>query len=221
MKKILAMVLALVMCLSLCACGDASQKDVAGAYVYASGVYDGDAHEGDNLLLHGDFTYDWGSEKGTYKVSRNKILLTNKYSSDVSATLVKQGDFCYVESSFEPIENDYGQTVTFSKEGRIAHEFEWHKVAGSKSIRYSLSLCEDGTFTLKENSYNVSFTNYTSNVREGTYSLENNILVLTAEDITYYFVCTEEGINKEVYKYTVGTVYSTTGEAPVPTIPDA
>jgi len=219
----MSLALVFVLCLSLCACGGTSQEDVAGAYVYASGVYDslGDEHEGDNLLLHGDFTYDWGSEKGTYMVSRNKILLTNKYSSDVSAILVQQGDFCYVESSFEPIENDYGQTVTFSKEGRIAHEFKWRQTVNSKSTNYTLSLCEDGTFTLEELS-SYDHLNYTSNVREGTYSLENNILTLTAGDVAYYFVCTEEGITKEVYKkYTAGTVQPTATEAPLPPIPDA
>lgn len=184
MKKILAMVLALVMCLSLCACGSASKEDVVGTYAYASGIYD-DAHVGDTLSLHDDFTYDWDHEQGTYKISGNKIVLTSK--DDDTTRLVTQGDICYFER-FTPLENDYGQTVAFSKEGRINLTLHWQY--GYNANYYHLTLCDDGSFTLWNDWKEI----------EGTYALENNILTLTGEDVTYYLVCTKDGITKDVFK---------------------
>lgn len=199
MKKILAMVLALVLCLSLCACGSASKEDVVGTYAYASGIYDDVGHEGDTLSLHDDFTYDWGSEKGTYKISGNKIVLTSKY--DITNTLVKQGDFIYYED-FESIVDDYGRTKTFSKEGRISHRFWWMKLYNShKYDSTHLTLREDGSFTFDvTTTTNLEHVVYESNEFEGTYSLENNILTLTGEDVTYYLVYTNEGITQYVLK---------------------
>lgn len=200
MKKFLSMVLTLVLCLSLCACGSASKENVVGTYAYASGIYDGVDHEGDTLSLHDDFTYDWGGEKGTYKISGNKIVLTSKYNR--TTTLVKQGDFIYYEV-FESIEDDYGQTKTFSKEGRINHKFQWWVMYNNqKSDTTRLTLREDGSFTFDVRTQTgPGYDNvYTSNEFEGTYSLENNILTLTGEDVTYYLVCTNEGITQYVLK---------------------
>lgn len=198
MKKALSIILVIVLCLSLCACGEESNEDVVGTYAYASGIYDSYDHAGDTLSLHDDFSYDWGSEKGTYKVSGNKILLTNRFASDVSTTLIKQGDFCYGEY-LAPIVDDYGRTVTFSEEGRIEHWFRWSKIDDNLYDTYDLTLYEDGSFYLLTSLDKKDGSSDLSKI-EGTYSLENNILTLTSDNVVYYLVCTNDGITKNVFK---------------------
>lgn len=198
MKKVLAMVLVLALCLALGACGSSSEEDVVGTYAYASGIYSGAIGEGDTLSLHDDFTYDWGYERGTYKVSGNKIVLTNSHGNRVT-TLIKQGDFCYSEN-LEPIVDDYGRTITFSKEGRIEHWFRWSKLESNNVFdSYDLTLYENGSFYLLT-ALDRNSVDYSLSKIEGNYSLENNILTLTSEDVTYYLVCTNEGITKYVFK---------------------
>ena len=123
-------------------------------------------------------------------------------------------DICYLESSLHPLKNDYGQPVTFSKEGRINHKFYWPAYEGNNGASYRLTLCEDGSFTLTvRSSMRLEI--------EGTYSLENNILTLTSGDSTYYFVCTKDGFTKSVYKkFTTEAVkYWLIEEPPLPEPP--
>lgn len=102
---------------------------------------------------------------------------------------------------FEPIVDDYGRTKAFSKEGRIEHSFSWHKHESDNVFFYSyyLTLYENGSFyllmSLDKNGVNESLSKI-----EGNYTLENNILTLTSEDVTYYLVCTNEGITQYVLK---------------------
>lgn len=202
MKRMVSLALALLICFSLCACGAESQEDVAGTYWYVSGI-----DRADSIWLHDDYTYDRGFEKGTYKVERNKIYLHRDNSSNSTTTLVKQGDVYYIESSnfgpsFEPMKNEYGQTVTFSKEGRIDHTFSWSNYSDIDHLRaYDLVLCSDGTFTLEELAVkNGDALNAESNIKEGTYTFENSLLTLIGDDFACYLVCTEEGITRNVYK---------------------
>lgn len=194
MKRTISLALVFVLCLSLCACGTESQEDVAGAYYYVSGI----GEDSSTIYLNDDFTYDGHEEKGTYKAGRNKIFLHRNNNSDSTTTLVKQGDVYYVESSFEPIKDEYGQTVTFSKEGRIDHTFSWSKYDTGLGADTDLVLRKDGTFTMEMTE--LTETELVRSELEGTYSLENSILTLTGEDFTFYFVCTEEGITRKVYK---------------------
>lgn len=199
-KKIFAIVLVLALSLSLCACGAEPQENVAGAYWYVSGI---DYTENDTtIVLNDDFTYDRGYEKGTYKVDHNKIYLHRDNNSNSTTTLVKQGDVYYVESSFEPMKDEYGRTVTFSKDGGIDHTFSWSDYSDKSNVRYyDLVLCGDGTFTFEMLTVkNGDVMNTESNVEGGTYSFENNILIIAGKNFEWYFVCTEEGITREVYK---------------------
>ena len=138
--------------------------------------------------------------------------MTSKYND--TTTLVKQGDICYL-NTFIPLENDYGQAVTFSKEGRINHEVRFYSYEGYKSESYHLTLSEDGSFRLYR-----SVNSTPSGEIKGTYSLESNILTLTSEDATYYLVCSKEGITKDVFKkYTTDTEKYWVIEEPLPEPP--
>lgn len=193
MKKTISLLLALVLCLSLCACGAEPQENVAGKYLCVSEMIGYDAP----IILNDDFTYDsLDFEKGTYKVGRNEIVLQHNNDSSQTTTLVKCGDFYYLKGTIIPLKDEYGQTVHFSKEGTINYSITLSEIGSKYDV--TLTFHEDGTFVIRDE-YKNGYDEY-----PGTYTLEEEILTLTDENSIYYLVCTEDGISKRVFKrYTI------------------
>lgn len=197
-KNVISLILVLVMCLSLCACGAQTPEDVAGTYLYVSKL-----GSGYPFWLNADSTYDsshWG--RGTYTVDRNKIVLHQNNNETKTTTLVKYGDF-YCLPTFEPLKDNYGRTVTFSKDGRINHYISWSSsgilVNTREAHKTELTFREDGTFQLVEAFYRDDQLKQ-RNEHEGTYELEDNILTFTCDDFIFYLLYTEKGLSRHVYK---------------------
>ena len=205
MKKIVSLVLVVVICMSLCACGAETPEDISGTYLYVARVGDGYP-----IWLHPDLTYDSTRfERGTYIVNRNKIVLQHNNDNSDTTTLVKYGDF-YCLEVFEPLQDAYGRTVTFSKDGRANHHISWsNRLLGGTSRRdkkTELIFREDGTFILVEALYVDDQVDYYYEY-EGTYTLEDSILTFKSDDIIFYLLYTEKGISRQVYKrYTMDDV---------------
>ena len=205
MKKVISLLLALFLCLSLCGCGEKPSEDVAGTYLYVSRLADGHS-----IWLHPDYAYDSADfGRGTYIVDRNKIVLQHNNNSSDTTTLVKHGDF-YCLELFEPLKDPYGRIVTFSKDGRVNHHISWigNSLSGTtlRTHETELTFRDDGTFKLVEALYEDSEVEYYYEY-EGTYTLEGDILTFTNDDIIFYLLYTEKGISRHVYKkYTIDEV---------------
>ena len=79
MKRITALLLALVMCFALCACGSTpdpnlKEEDLAGTWSPSLWFLS------TQLKLNSDGTYDYGEEKGTFGVLINNVTLSPRHS---------------------------------------------------------------------------------------------------------------------------------------------
>lgn len=82
MKRITALLLALVMCFALCACGSTpdpnlKEEDLAGTWSPSLWFLS------TQLKLNSDGTYDYGEEKGTFGVLINNVTLSPRHSNSL------------------------------------------------------------------------------------------------------------------------------------------
>ena len=225
-KKIFAMVLVLVMCLSLCACGaetnasiettEIVETDVSGTYELVS-FPNSSTGEIATITLHDDenATYDSSDfGRGTYKAINSTIELY--YMNQGDATVLKKcGDYYYLPSSTTTFkkDTDYGLPISFSEDGKSNQTLTCYGTIGNTSNTSSremtLKFNEDGTFTLHElrgipgEHITLKFE-YTY---EGTYTLDNQILTFNATtssknnpSVTLTFLYVDGIIYTEVYQ---------------------
>lgn len=103
MKKTLSLLLALVMCLSLCACGSANtsaKKEIVGAW--NAGGYDIFVFSEDGKVTRGDYQYDWWYDETAekYCFSFNGFNLAVDIEEDENGKFFNAGGarFSYIEN---------------------------------------------------------------------------------------------------------------------------
>ena len=223
MKRIVTIVLALLLCLSLCACG--ADKNVAGDYECV-GFYAGTVYR-----LTEDGTYDdvtpasviFGEEVLEDEAFREEIELFNSYRDKGTYEIVEDGfkltsadgvrsiTFREIQDSYYTCwdsragysmtfekDNDYGKVPTFSKDGKCSQEFEYRDYG--KDIVYVFTLQEDGTFLWSEYDLDDYLREFAITTFEGTYSLDGSVLTLTSPEQTLIFLYANDTIYTEVYK---------------------
>ncbi len=183
-KSLLALLLAVVMCIGLCACGGgASPEELAGTYKNITFM------DGVEYTLNENSTYDsyraW--DKGTFEpTSDGGFVLTNSEETN-TITVAKKDNYYYVANSdvqsFKKDE-DYGQPPTFNENGVSNQWFcayydsisdtAWHVII--------LELMEDGTFKLRDCDRDSNGGQTEGTLYKGTYSLDDYVLNLTCED---------------------------------------
>lgn len=203
MKKIVALILALTMCLSLCACGGGTAtkgESLAGTYTNVA------FSPNTKYTLNENSTYDKVSpnEKGTYKASKDGFVLTD--TDDDETHFAKEGDYYYRTNlicCFEKDE-DYGLAPTFSKEGKSNQWFcaYYDSISDTRWKVIILTLNEDGTFKLRDCERDSSGHQSDGTVYEGEYALDGSVLNLNHESGTIPFLYLNEKIYFDVIQKT-------------------
>ncbi len=185
MKKLITLLLALAMLLSLCACGGGSKENVIGTYTNVSVFLD------TTYALNENTTYEKAepSEKGTYEPNSKGGFSLTKAGENPSSDdpiFIKEDSYYYQRNGKYSFEKDteFGLEPTFDDNGRSDQDFiSYYEVLSDKSgwLTLALDLHEDGTFVLSD--YIKSTLQATvKNNHEGTYSLEGNVLNLNYDD---------------------------------------
>lgn len=203
MKKTVFLILALMICLSLCACGggiSTKSESLAGTYTNVSFSPD------TKYTLNENSTYDKVSpnEKGTYKASKGGFVLTD--TNDDETVFAKEGDYYYRTNlicCFEKYE-DYGLAPTFSKDGKSNQWFcaYYETISNSRWKVIILTLNEDGTFKLRDCERDNAGHQNDGTVYEGEYTLDGSILNLTHDGGTIPFLYVNEKIYFDVIQKT-------------------
>ena len=173
MKKALSLLLALVMCLSFCACGNNS-TDGGGNSADA-----GDNHENEttptlkaenlagtwsqslwffttDLVINSNSTYDYGEDKGTFAIheTNDGIKLNPRFGQSFDTNYKYFNGYLYCTSRSFAKDMEYGLPFTPDENGRTNQRFNINLSEGSQfdpavvanSIDFRLN--EDGTFSI-------------------------------------------------------------------------
>lgn len=192
MKKFLALLLAGILCFSLCACGGEKEKitveSLAGTYKARLWFLD------ETLTLNSNTTYDSDSYgkngKGTFDFYKDNSLICLKPYAKYPPNMKVTNDYIY-ESSYWIFEedNEYGLKFSPDEKGMTDQTFDYWitdaSMPGSNSYnRIILDLNKDGTFELKLGfrSYNADSILETFN---GTYYSDSSALTLKYEGKDY------------------------------------
>jgi len=211
MKKALSLLLALVLCLSLCACGGSSGEnnatnapetttpptieDLAGTWSQSLWFLTTD------LVLNANGSYDYGNNvsKGLASVLDNgtKLQLAQKGGDDYiyHKNYGLFSNYIYSTGATFSGDSEYGLPFTPDENGRSNQEF-YHNLEAdsrydpaSKCNYLKLKLNSDGTFTLSLHHYHYATTmgiNVVDNLYSdytGTYNYKDSILTLTSNGI--------------------------------------
>lgn len=182
MKKGIALLLALVMCLSLCACGGGTPKSAAGTYKTAP-IFD------TTYIFNENSSYDVVcetrpdySEKGTYVYKDGELHTTNTDNGSEDF-FMKEGYLCRTGalSCFEEDE-EYGLGLTLDDNGRTDQTFESSLTFLSKTYHaFNIEFKDDGTCIV----YYHIIKNQGMGDRilsekfEGTYSVDGDIMTVS------------------------------------------
>lgn len=189
MKRAMSLILALVMCLSLCACGGGkvTNESVAGRYESLLWFLDME------MTINANTTYSIGNkEKGTFTI-QGKKLHTNS-TNNRSTSYIVDGDMIYATDwwAFEKDE-EFKLKFTPDANGRADQTFSDailnETIPGSKYNKISLDLDSDGTFELVLGWPALGV----SESFEGTYSYTDSKLTLTYEGEDYPLAVSDEG----------------------------
>ena len=205
MKKTLSIIFALIMCLSLCACGSKDEvsttepvtediitpETIAGTYKTRMWFLNA------SVVLNGNTTYDYGKEKGTFKLEQKTITLTSKDNEYDTEEFIAENGYIYDanEHWFFHKDQEYGLIFSPDENGYTDQSFEACVMNGNVGgTRYSwilLDLNTDGTFTLElgirghENLDKLE-------TFEGTYKSDNSTLTLIYDGQEYPMILDEE-----------------------------
>lgn len=198
MKKLLALLLAVILCFALVACGGKGENEkltvesIAGTY--ESRLWFLDA----SVTLSSNTTYDstiYG-QKGTFTFSNNQIDLTPKVL--VSAPLMNVNSECIydVESWIFEEDEEYGLKFSPDGNGMTDQTFEAcilnASIPGCKYNRIFLDLNTDGSFEIKLGNRSYS----TASIEEtfkGTYSSDTASITLKYEGNDYPLYINKDG----------------------------
>lgn len=199
MKNAILLLLALVLTISLVACGTNSES-LVGIYTNVS------FSPNTKYTLNENSTYDKVSpnEKGAYKPKRGGFVLID--TNDDETVFAKEGDYYYRTNlicCFEEDE-DYGLAPTFSKDGRSQQWFcaYYETISNSRWKVIILTLNEDGTFMLRDCIRDNAGNQSEGTVYEGKYTLDGSILNLNHKGGTIPFVYVNEKLYFDVIQKT-------------------
>ena len=176
MKKALSLILALVMCLSLCACGGNSTgngtagndnadntgnsesettpvlkaEDLAGTWSQSFWFFTTD------LVINSNSTYDYGEDKGTFTIAETNdaVKLTPRFGDSFDTNYKYFNGYLYCTSKSFTKDMEYGLPFTPDENGRTNQRFNINLSEGSQfdpavvanSIDFRLN--DDGTFSI-------------------------------------------------------------------------
>ena len=200
MKKTLATLLALMMALTLCGCGEGADsekpKDAELTAETLAGNYSSRLWFMDSsITFNENTTYEFGENdnaKGTFAFNGETILLDPVYSDyygSAKAFTVNDGsvyvsdfDWCFEE------DEDYGLGFSPDENGLTDQSFEScilnTKLPGCAYNWVFLDLNADGTFTLKVGQRGFSSLDV-GEIFDGTYTSNDSALILTYDGRDY------------------------------------
>ncbi len=202
MKKILAILLTITMCIPLVACGGGKVKaeDLAGTWSQSLWFLPTE------LVINDDSTYDYGEEKGTYTLSGNTVSLLRRFGVQEEIDYKYSDGYLYRTSIYAEKDLDYGRPFTPDENGWTNQQFgidgegdenydlkDFDPAAQDTTLK--LSLNDNGTFSITRTlwRYNSTYGGYMLDSEplytyEGTYKYEDSLLTLTYEDNDYPLV---------------------------------
>lgn len=195
MKRITALLLALVMCFALCACGSTpdpnlKEEDLSGTWSPSLWFLS------TQLKLNSDGTYDYGEEKGTFGVLINNVTLSPRHSNANHDYVYSEGYLYSTRFSFDEDE-EYGRAFSPDENGMASQKFSCNLGDGlmfdpalvENSIE--LTLYNDGTFSIFTSVFRYSsslgyyFNDKPFTTYKGTYKYTAPILTLTYDETDY------------------------------------
>lgn len=197
MKRTFALILALTLALSLTACGgDGSPgggpapEDISGPGSYVPmGLVPGTSYE-----VNENGSYDHGEEKGTYTAAEDNSL-TFQPKDGSSSTLTACGAYYHTAAKMTE-DTEYGLAPAFDENGHSNQTFQTE----ADGLSLTLELHEDGTYVFSYSRVSPVFDKFFDVVTcEGTYALEDTVLMLTSNEHAYPFLFVEEAIYPVVY----------------------
>lgn len=202
MKKIIAIIMILTMCISMTACGGSSAEDLAGTYKNITFL------PNIEYTLYEDTTFEGSraDDKGTFEGnSSGGFTLQNAYYSNNKTEFKVKDSYYYRTSGICCFEEDgeFGLVPTFDDNGRSKQWFDayYDSISDTSWKVIVLSLDKDGTFRLKNCVRDMSGGQSDGTVYEGTYSLDNYILNLNCDDgTTMPFLFINDKIYFDVYE---------------------
>ena len=206
MKKALSLILALVLCLSLCACGGNNaetvegtdpvetttepQKEitaelVAGSYKTTMWFLD------ETITLNSNTTYTSSNgSKGTFSVANNGIITldpVDSSSADRTFQYTEDGLIDYKDWVFEE-DDEFGLVFTPDENGLTEQTFQDclinGKMPGCKYNWFALLLKMDGSFELRTGNRGMTTLDIADKFN-GTYEYSDSKLTLTYEGQEY------------------------------------
>jgi len=205
MKKIIAMLLVTISCLSIVACGASTESGNSNEDVNVAGTYHNVTFlSSSSFTLNENSTYDRTvpNEKGTYETSKKGIILTDTNDDE---TIFAQKDNYFYRTNliccFEEDE-DYGLEPTFDDNGMSNQWFcaYYDTISDSKWNVIILQLNEDGTFKLRDCTRDAGGSQSDGTVYEGTYTLNDYVLNLNCGEETMPFLFIDDKIYFDVYE---------------------
>ena len=215
MKKTISLFLALVLCLSLCACGGGnsdtpatSETDEATQAPTAEATTDPTSITAESLAgtykatlwfldhtitLNANTSYDFGtSEKGTFKIDGNCIEFYNKEGFVNRQYLVGESCIYQVETAWVfDKDEDYGLAFSPDEYGLADQTFVARMVntniPGCDFSQIVLDLNTDGSFVLSLG-HRTSTTADITESFEGTYTSDNSAITLTYNGQDYLLI---------------------------------
>ena len=191
MKKAISLILALLMCLSLCACGGAGEsgKEPPLTVETATGNYKSVGLFFDHsYTAKENTTYDKTPRgKGTWAINTDGGI-TFSPADGMSEYFAKRGDHLYRTGGLCSFDEDetYGLVPTFDQSGRTDQYFKQLYRDINRSYTVILDLNADGTFTSQYKViHNMDLATETDDRCEGTYRFENDTLWLSCEGTEY------------------------------------
>jgi uncharacterized lipoprotein YehR (DUF1307 family) len=199
MKKALSLILALVLCLSLCACGggnDAPKTPVKETITAESlaGTYKATLWFIDHsITLNANTSYDFGdTEKGTFKLDGNNVDFYNK-EGFVNRQYFAEANYIYQIDTAWVFDKDeeYGLAFSPDENGMADQTFVSEmlntNMPGCDYSKIVLDLNTDGSFVLSLGHRTRTTAEITKSF-EGTYVSDDSAITLTYDGQDYVMI---------------------------------
>lgn len=214
-KKILSLLLALVLCLSLAACGGESAApknngetapddtktetpaptpeeesvEVPGSYLPVG------PFPVDIIALNENGSYDCGEDKGTYSADDDGERITIKPKEGSSRYLTACGEYYHTDTKMTE-DTEYGLTPAFDANGRSNQGF----TINLDGTDLTLELSDDGSFTFSYSKESEAYYRLFDVVTfDGSYTLDDTVLNLNSGSGTFRLLFADDALYPIVY----------------------